>query len=146
MDERAAFEVGIDANPLDATNHTVYADWLQEHGEQEEADFRRKMGHLVTHSEVHQPDQKYLQWRLTHEDLNGAGFAREFMPPPFTRGGVLPDEPDHIPRFVAMRYTWPTYRGMEQALRQAHQGYNADPERQAEKLSRRQLVLKYRRS
>lgn len=143
MDERAAFERNIDENPLDATNHLVYADWLQDRGEDREAVFRRKMGELVTNQNVHQPDQKYLQWRLTHDDLNRGGFAREFLPPPFTRGGVLPDEPDHIPRFVAMRYTWPTYRGMETALRQAHEGWHNDPERQAEKLSRRSLVTKY---
>ena len=44
MDERAAFERNIDENPLDWQNHLVYADWLDEHGEPDEAAFRRAMG------------------------------------------------------------------------------------------------------
>lgn len=45
--ERKSFEDAIDANPLDSTTHLVYADWLQEQGEHEEADFRRAMGEWV---------------------------------------------------------------------------------------------------
>lgn len=47
MDERAAFERNIDENPLDATNHLVYADWLDENGHPDEAAFRRAMGEWV---------------------------------------------------------------------------------------------------
>lgn len=45
--ERQAFENAIDENPLDATNHLVYADWLDEHGEPDEAAFRRAMGDWI---------------------------------------------------------------------------------------------------
>lgn len=45
--EQAAFEANIDRNPLDATNHLVYADWLDENGQPEEAAFRRSMGNWI---------------------------------------------------------------------------------------------------
>ena len=45
--ERQAFEDAIDKNPLDATNHGVYADWLDEHGEHEEAKFRRSLSEWI---------------------------------------------------------------------------------------------------
>lgn len=45
--ERSAFNAAIDANPFDATNHLVYADWLQEHGQEDEADFRRLWGQWI---------------------------------------------------------------------------------------------------
>jgi uncharacterized protein (TIGR02996 family) len=42
--ERAGFEKTIDENPHEATNHLVYADWLQEQGDHKEAAFRRAIG------------------------------------------------------------------------------------------------------
>lgn len=47
MTRHPAFEQAIDENPLEATNHVVYADWLDEQGEHDEAAFRRSMGEWV---------------------------------------------------------------------------------------------------
>lgn len=43
-DERAAFERQIDEEPMDANTHLIYADWLDDHDEPQEAAFRRAMG------------------------------------------------------------------------------------------------------
>ena len=50
--ERAAFEAAIDQQPLDGNNHLVFADWLDEHNEPDEAAFRRSMGEWVTRGET----------------------------------------------------------------------------------------------
>lgn len=42
--DKESFEKVIDKNPLDATNHLVFADWLDENGQPEEAAFRRELG------------------------------------------------------------------------------------------------------
>jgi uncharacterized protein (TIGR02996 family) len=42
--DKVGFEKAIDENPMDSVNHLVYADWLDENGEHDEADFRRSMG------------------------------------------------------------------------------------------------------
>lgn len=50
-EDLAAFEAAIDANPLEATNHLVLADYLQENAQTPEdahqAEFRRSMGRWI---------------------------------------------------------------------------------------------------
>ncbi|MCI0701325.1 MAG: TIGR02996 domain-containing protein [Planctomycetia bacterium] len=41
MSDEAAFLRAIQANPADSTAKLVYADWLDEHGEQERAEYVR---------------------------------------------------------------------------------------------------------
>ena len=48
MTTHPAFEKSIDNNPLEATNHLVYADWLDEQGQHDEAAFRRSMGEWIS--------------------------------------------------------------------------------------------------
>lgn len=69
-EERAAFERNIDQNPLDATNHLVYADWLDEHGEGDEAVFRRSMG----------------EWMADHHKNGTSPYVREY----WSRGSIRP--------------------------------------------------------
>jgi len=45
--DREDFEKAIDQAPHDALNHLVYADWLDENGEPDEAAFRRSMGKWI---------------------------------------------------------------------------------------------------
>src|SRR5215468_4094431 len=47
-DEQRALWSAILANPLDDTPRLVYADWLQEHGEEERAEFIRVQIELET--------------------------------------------------------------------------------------------------
>ena len=137
MDERAAFEKNSDANPKDATNQLVFADWLDEHGEPAEADFRRKMGEWLRDAPNDYELFDYGDFR--HRVVIGkTPFPREYLPPhkQWHRDDDFHTAPAHVPRIIAGRYTWPSYRGMELAFRQAHYRYNSDPERQAEKMSR----------
>ncbi len=46
---REAFEKAIDENPLDGTAHGVYADFLDEQGHHDEADFHRQMMAVIPH-------------------------------------------------------------------------------------------------
>lgn len=41
------FERAVDANPLDSTTHHAFADWHDEHGNHDEAAFRRAMGNWL---------------------------------------------------------------------------------------------------
>lgn len=41
------FEKAIDENPLEATNHLVYADWHDDQGQHDEAEFRRSLGNWL---------------------------------------------------------------------------------------------------
>lgn len=45
--DRSSFERAIRENPLESTHHLVFADWLQEQGEEEEAKFRRSVGNWL---------------------------------------------------------------------------------------------------
>lgn len=47
------FQASIDASPHEATNHLVYADFLQEQGDHHEAGFRRAMGEWMGNGDNH---------------------------------------------------------------------------------------------
>lgn len=112
--ERAAFESAIDANPLDSTNHLVYADWLHENGEHDEADFRRSMGewHAKQSSGFNHPGSSYWVHRNDlPEGVNPLYFTvREF--------GYDPADPSVSFRFGG-GYQWPHYWGFEEAARRS---------------------------
>ncbi len=130
--EQAAWEAQIDANPHNSLTHQVYADWLQDRGHNDEAAFRRSLGdwfHIYTPDtpgNPHYPQEEYLPWRVPVGHYPN-GVSTEYLPP-HHNGGLRPDAPPHEARFVAGRYTWPTYRGMEQAFRHAFHARLKDPE------------------
>lgn len=144
---RDAFEAAIDANPHEATTHAVYADWLDENGQPEDAAFHRLMGDLVSRVNLNPPiDPKprrnetstlrvKMPWVVTHDDLpddlrpsdesrwrvetHGPGRDSFFH----TGGkGYLPIDPtrhafDYVGGKSAMR--WQTYWNLHTALRNA---------------------------
>ena len=171
MDERAAFERNIDENPLDATNHLVYADWLDEHGEPDEAAFRRAMGQWVGNTPgvgVRPNTFNQHDWWAGGKLGYPEGVALERMPFPRQPGypqsphiSAYPEpRPAHYPAAHANRdlgddpshyghIGFRNYRGMEEAFRRAFMAGRRRPEpppdNDATKLSRRRLVQRYRR-
>jgi uncharacterized protein (TIGR02996 family) len=105
--ERQAFEKAIDSDPLETTNHLVYADWLQENGEEEEAAFRRAMGNWI--GEGH------------HEHKPGTGwFLHNSKPlPSGKKAGTYHRQARYYAGSGNNR--WDTYRQMESDLRKAFQ-------------------------
>ena len=107
VDERAAFEKAIDDNPLDATTHLVYADWLQENGEEDEAAFRRAMGEWVGSGpqlkNKSAADYGIDVWSPRRYPLWAEGIKVPYHYPP------------HLPHLALLG--WSTYRGMESAFR-----------------------------
>lgn len=162
MDERAAFEANIDANPLDATNRLVYADWLREHDEHDEGDFQQAMAEWVTrHSKkvgesgIHfpriqgqfpnrfpwgTPSGNELPSGVNEENLtawipyNTAETIRRGQGR-FSSGYMAPQDPTRY-RDRNGRKEWQTYRNMEEAFRRAFMANR--PQRQSRVYSRRQ--------
>lgn len=140
MDERAAFEANIDADPLDATNHLVYADWLQDHGHDDEAAFRRAMGEWV--SMGHDDYPSYVEPRtFRHYAHTGDYFPEankeqvsilDRNEPGWAQG--LLDQPS-----TSSRRYYGNYRAMEGDLRNAHRRFLREPRT----MSRRSIVTKY---
>jgi uncharacterized protein (TIGR02996 family) len=136
--ERQAFEKAIDANPLESTNHLVYADWLDEQGEPEEAAFRRAMGDWY-HKNSDIPRKMFpkgyqyvgpeeFKWSsplVTHpHTVAGRDLPTFVSHIPSYDMHVDPEPSDNsIPHYTygGDRYYWKTYRGMESALRKAFQ-------------------------
>lgn len=128
MDERTAFEANIDRDPTDATNHLVYADWLDDNNEPKEAAFRRSIGEWV-HGIWDGPTP---EGTTTHRWL----VHRDKLPK-----GVTKTRPLFGPLTVSVAYH--SYRAMEEALRD---NFRRSQKRiNPEKLSRRRLVTKYRK-
>lgn len=100
---REEFEKAIDENPLESTNHLVYADWLQENGEGEEAEFRRALGEWVKGHSPHQPHgNSERPWKVSKSDpLPKGTYHRDLM----------------HPTWDYQRYR--TYRELEQALQES---------------------------
>lgn len=126
MNERAAFEKNIDANPLDSSNHLVYADWLDENGEPDEAAFRRAMGEWIGQGEEGASDMKTASSRYgvaAFRHYKGPDHSKYRQPegstsihasnaPPWLYEGDI-----HAGGTGARRY-WPSYRDMETYLRE----------------------------
>ncbi len=134
--ERASFEKAIDDNPLEATNHLVYADWLQEQGEHEESEFRRAMGkwigdgHLTFNVESYRPVEVRRQRRSGAVGNDPLVFP-EGVDWSHVPTGIFGDlANDHLPRLNSMTGTLHTksYRDMESALRKAFQAGRQKPE------------------
>jgi uncharacterized protein (TIGR02996 family) len=135
------FEKSIDADPLEATNHLVYADHLDEIGEHEEAAFRRAMGEWHQNGRyLHSPDGPYgsgenefphqastdqlpsgveyrllkhsPDWRVARESPNHAVW--QGLP-------QVVDRPDGTRGVRPGTLGWRTYRDMEAAFRKAFQ-------------------------
>ncbi|HEY7426993.1 MAG TPA: TIGR02996 domain-containing protein [Gemmataceae bacterium] len=76
MSERNAFLKILDENEDDTTTRLVYADWLDEHGEHEEADRQRKWpaakAWLVQFCRDHNPppdDEDSEEWVISYAEL-----------------------------------------------------------------------------
>lgn len=132
--ERAAFEANIDKNPLDASNHLVYADWLDENNEPNEAAFRRAMGEWVRlgPDDYRGMDSKvpvrgaYRDYqRPAQENVGrregGVSIHHESIPDwalPGLSSDTAAGDPN-IAHRISTRFYWPTYRHMEEGLRRA---------------------------
>lgn len=127
MATHPAFEKAIDENPLEATTHLAYADWLDENGDPDEAAFRRSMGNWI----------EKQRGRIKSTGKSGFSLGRTHPWSAATHDvpdGVPVDQipldnsndplaPPHYDAWRARKYgwslNWPTYRGMESGLRQA---------------------------
>jgi uncharacterized protein (TIGR02996 family) len=80
-DEKAAFEEAIEENPYDGTTRKVFADWLEEHGFDDEAVIQRewtpeKMRAAEEWLEKFAAECAWVEWeRLTTEKLLEAANA-----------------------------------------------------------------------
>lgn len=156
MTRHPAFEQAIDENPLEATNHLVYADWLDEQGEHDEAAFRRSMGQWMEHrvknqptKKLHDPWGKYgwgFDWDrgdvpdgidpslIQLADIQHRGHGYEWDEDEGEDG--FPNVP-HEAHHDGRRVLWSGYRDMEEGLRRAFMvNRAANPERQSRKFSR----------
>lgn len=127
-EEEQAFQQAIDDNPLDGTNHLVFADWLQEQGNHDEAAFRRSMGDWVReqHERGESPLDRHVRDDLflsnpswsTHESHYPAGVEQRFLSIRFP--GEHPNDDPGAGIYVGHGYhRWHNYRDMEQGLREA---------------------------
>lgn len=124
--ERASFEKSIDDNPLDATTHLVYADWLQDHGENDEADFRRAMGEWMNTGGPWKRGNDYVHpWSL-RSGVYPQGVWPEHIQT--VMGDSEPTAPSHVSRFYSGTRNWKTYRGMEEGLRRAFMANRKSPQ------------------
>lgn len=130
--EQAAFEKNIDANPAEATNHYVYADWLREHGHEDEANFRQTMGDWAQSnpklSVLTHPNQPLFYDVVNHPLPKGVEGQR---PQGKGRGRVGNWE------------LFNNYRHMEKALRQAFMKNRQ--QQKATQLKRRIRAMRYAR-
>ncbi len=121
--EQEAFEKGIDANPLESSNHLVYADWLDENGQPKEAALRRRIGRFIAANP--RPDFDYAISELPSHVVHYWY--------PFGSRNLGAEHYYHPPGKSRLRFN--SYRDMEHAFRQPMQ-----PE--PEQLSRRAVALR----
>jgi uncharacterized protein (TIGR02996 family) len=144
MDERAAFEKGIDDNPLESTNHLVYADWLDENGDEREAAFRRSIGKWIAErgGRIQSSGKSGFSlgrthpWQAYKESLPD-GVLDKYI----TRDGRAdPLDPVGQDSTDAREYGrglhWPTYRDMEMGLRRAFYANYDRPEQRYSRAAR----------
>jgi uncharacterized protein (TIGR02996 family) len=90
MSEREAFQRAICENPDDDTPRLVFADWLQEHGEEERAEFIRLQIQLARRTyqpreavQLKQREQQFLaralRWKGEVPGVDYVQFARGFV-------------------------------------------------------------------
>lgn len=130
-EERASFEAAIDKNPLESTNHLVYADWLQEQGEHEEAEFRRAMGEWHRNGTEEVDGYTRRKCRITgpSPNYNNTVHVREADLPSFVNRFSVEDIPrsphptpfrEHTPETAynsgSGTFSWDTYRNFEKAM------------------------------
>ncbi len=133
-DEREAFERAVDDNPLESTTHAVYADWLDENGDPDEAAFRRAMADWTKRGEnvvdFFKPpgdEPRSFQVFPDHSD----GFSHSVYRPHLpdwaeqlshvgeARHAVTLEDPAVAYRPNLYWYHWRGYRPMEEGLRRA---------------------------
>lgn len=131
MTTHPAFEKAIDENPLDSNNHLVYADWLDENGDHEEAAFRRAMGEWVQRRGPYTKSSgvsgfslgrthPWKTWRSPEEFPDGVVMQRILTDGVPEEGVLAPAAEDHsLARVYGRGVHWPTYRGMEKSFRRA---------------------------
>lgn len=68
--DHQSFLKAIDDNPFDRMNHLAFADWLQDRGHDDEAEFRRVMGDWLGRHEIHQPQLGHPLTHAFHPDKN----------------------------------------------------------------------------
>src|SRR4051794_28635949 len=84
MSEQAGLLRAICEHPDDDTHRRVYADWLEDHGEVEQAEYIRT--HLKL-AKVPEHDALHVRWRRAVRDRNNAG-AEARPPLPELPGGL----------------------------------------------------------
>ncbi len=127
--ERQSFEDAIDQNPLNATTHGVYADWLDDHGEHDEAGFRRAMGEWIGSKKNESLEPEGPSFHVHPSYGNGdthSIYLRSL--PEWARGMNGVSENQHREHIVdptipyapnGFWFHWAGYRPMEEALRRS---------------------------
>jgi uncharacterized protein (TIGR02996 family) len=119
--ERKAFEDSIDANPLESTNHLVYADWLDEAGEHDEAAFRRSIGewHKRRFDAGYTELPEDGRWTADVVDSVDSPYSGRVTLPKGIRTINLPSRDERkgewFHSYASMQ--WPSYRDMEHDFR-----------------------------
>lgn len=137
------FEKVIAKTPQEASNHLVFADWLDDQGQHEEAAFRRALGEWISRGEHPVPADNPAGkgkafWRggwafdrdpvgVLHSNLPEWG--QRVMPENGDPPHLTTDDPS-VPlvhhQDYGTAYTWRTYKGMEEALRRAYNKHNQE--------------------
>lgn len=153
-EEEQGFLQAIHAAPHESTNHLVYADWLQEQGEHDEAAFRRSMGNWVAETlpkrrtktlnsdfpdkpSVHRypflVDPTHLPEGVHLDNVALSQWPNVVMNP--ATGIYDPVDPAEAVPVATLKYRllhWQTYRHMEEGLRRAFMAHRAaNPQRLA---------------
>lgn len=124
-----AFEKTIDSNPLEATVHHAYADWLDESGQHDESRFRRSMANWVSGRKQLKPHERMslpLEATAHHGELPEGVSNLPMHGRPITEFGESTRRPrgtpEHVATFSPTTKTlhWPSYRGMETAFRSSY--------------------------
>lgn len=123
LGDREAFEQAIDRDPTNPMTHLVYADYLQENGEEDEAAFRRAMGEWVQKTST---PNSGLKPNMTGGEGGDYWLAHYKVLPQGVKGlfitGDTSTPPDTEPTqamVIGPWFRWQTYRGMEDAFRRA---------------------------
>ena len=116
--DRHAFEATIDQNPLDSTAHLVFADYLDELGEHQEAAFQRVLGEWMQKT----PPRTLFKTQFM---VNRHELPKGVRDTAFTvHSGQKPKSAQpYEAEATSSGYIWTTYRGMEDAFRKSFNAY-----------------------